>query len=77
MRIKQLLGTYNPDLKQFLALSPTLPARKEECEKSGHIFFMNFCFDINKKDVKEIKMNSEYLGEGKLLYSAYAIIEIE
>ncbi len=77
MRIKQLLGSYDPEKKMFLALSPTLPVQKDECEKANHVWFMGYCFDIEKKNVKEIKMNSEYVGGGKVIYSAYAIMEVE
>ncbi len=77
MKIRQLLGTYDPEKKMFQAFSPTLSLQKDECEKTNHVWFMGFCFDIPKQSVKEIRMRSEYLGGGKILYSAFAIMEIE
>ncbi len=77
MRVRQLLGIFYPEPAQLQTLSNTFQYDEKECGKKGYTWFGGYCFEVNKKDLKEIIMKREYIGGEKVVYNVYAILEVD
>ncbi len=77
MKIKQLLGVLYPETGKMQTLTYTFQYDKSQCESEGYTWYGGYCFEVLKENLKEINIKAEYIGGGRLIYSIYAILEVE